>query len=41
MASGTAASSTEKEAAMKRGVADGKEGEGQYVPKQGITIRQG
>ena len=31
----------EKEAAMKRGVADGKEGEGQYVPKQGITIRQG
>lgn len=31
----------DKEAAMKRGVADGKEGEGQYVPKQGISIRQG
>jgi len=31
----------DKEAAMKRGVADGPEGEGQYVPKQGITIKRG
>jgi len=31
----------DKEAAMKRGVADGPEGEGQYVPKQGIKISQG
>jgi hypothetical protein len=31
----------DKEAAMKRGVSDGHEGEGQYVPKQGISIRQG
>lgn len=31
----------EKEAAMRRGVAEGKEGEGQYVPKQGISIRRG
>jgi hypothetical protein len=31
----------DKEASMKRGVADGPEGEGQYVPKQGIKIRRG
>lgn len=31
----------DKEAAMKRGVADGPEGEGQYVPKQGIKIGHG
>jgi hypothetical protein len=31
----------DKEESMKRGVADGPEGEGQYVPKQGIKIRQG
>lgn len=31
----------DKEASMQRGVADGKEGEGQYVPKQGISIRRG
>lgn len=28
----------EKEDSLKRGVSEGKEGEGQYVPKQGITI---
>lgn len=31
----------DKEAAMKRGVSGGPESEGQYVPKQGISIRQG
>jgi hypothetical protein len=31
----------DKESAMKRGVSEGQEGEGQYVPKQGISIRQG
>jgi len=31
----------DKEAAMKRGVSPGSEGEGQYVPTQGISIRQG
>lgn len=31
----------EKEAAMKRGVVEGAEGGNQYVPSQGISIRQG
>lgn len=31
----------DKEAAMRRGVSEGAEGEGQYVPRQGIKISQG
>lgn len=31
----------DKEESIRRGVAEGKEGEGQYVPQQGISIKRG